>query len=564
MTTSLRPVRPWAIAALALLFITTICGAAEKPNANVDKLFSQWDRSDSPGAAIVVVMDDNVVYQRGYGSANLETRTPITPQTVFDVASVAKQFAGFAVAMLIEEGKLSLDDDVRKYLPNVPDFGKPLTIRHLVYHTSGLRDWPETLALSGLDWSGVITLATILEMVQRQRELDFQPGEEYQYCNTGYNLLAATVAKITNQSFREWSTANIFKPLGMKHAHVCDSPTEVVPNRAESYMLADRKFTRAISQLAAEGSSSLFISAEDMSKWMLNFKTARVGGKALERMRESGKLNNGKNVDYGFGVGLGQYHGSKKISHTGSWAGYRSIVMLVPEKEFAVAILANAANINTSSLATKIADVYLDPSPSTKPDEVAPKLAATGKIDSSAWDNFVGTYRLGAGWLLDITRDGDQLMAQATREEKFKMTPTSGAKFFVQGYGSSVEFVAGKSGPATHLLYRGIRAPKLSVPRFTRDQLQNYVGDYWSEELRVAYRVEMRDGTLGVRQRSGAWVRLLATGMDRFDADQGGASVEFTRNGASEISELKVSGGRIRNVRFIRSALPRPSSVSLK
>ena len=565
MTTSHRAARPWTLAALALVFITPFCDAAGKPNAKVDKLFAQWDRADSPGAAVVIIKDGRVIYQRGYGSANLETRTPITPQTMFDVASVAKQFAGFAIATLVEEGKLSLDDDVRKYLPSVPDFGKPITIGHLVYHTSGLRDWPETLALSGLDWSGPISLATILEMVQRQRELDFAPGEEYQYSNTGYNLLAATVAKVSDQSFREWSDANIFKPLGMKHTHVCNSPTEIVPNRAESYRPSDNnEFARAISQLAAEGSSSLFVSAEDMAKWMLNFKTARVGGKALERMCEPGKLNNGKKVDYGFGVGLGHYHGSRKISHTGSWAGYRSVVMFIPEKDFAVAILANVANINTSSLATKIADIYLDTSSSGKTTEATPKLTATEKPDPSSWDNFTGTYRLGAGWLLEIAREGDQLITQATGEKKFNMTPTSGAKFFVQGYGSSVEFVGEKSGPATHLLYRGIRAPRLSVPKLTPQQLQEYVGDYWSDEVRVAYRVEMRDDSLGVRQRSGAWVRLLPTGTDRFDGDQGGAALEFTRNGASEITELKVSGGRIRNVRFSRSTLPRPAPVSLK
>jgi CubicO group peptidase (beta-lactamase class C family) len=565
MTTSQRAARPWAIATLALVFVTPLCGAAAKANAKVDGLFSQWDRADSPGAAIVIVKNGSVVYQRGYGYANLETRTPITPQTVFDVASVAKQFAGFAIATLVEEGKLSLDDDVRKYLPNVPDFGKPITIGHLVYHTSGLRDWPETLALSGLDWSGPISLATILEMVQRQRELDFAPGEEYQYSNTGYNLLAATVAKVSEQSFREWSEAHIFKPLGMKNTHVCNSPTDVVPNRAESYRPSDNdKFTRAISQLAAEGSSSLFISAEDMAKWMLNFKTARVGGKALERMCEPGTLNSGRKIDYGFGIGLSQYRGSKKVSHTGSWAGYRSIVMFVPEKDFAVAILANVANINTSSLATKIADIYLESSPSAKPAEATPKLTTTEKPDPASWDNFTGTYRLGPGWLLDITREGDLLIAQATNEKKFNMTPTSAAKFFVQGYGSSVEFVSEKSGPATHLLYRGNRAPKLNVPKFTPEQLQEFVGDYWSDEVRVAYRIEMRDGSLGVSQRSGAWVRLLPTGTDRFDADQGGAALGFTRNGSSEITELKVSGGRIRNVRFIRSALPRSTSASAK
>jgi hypothetical protein len=368
-----------------------------------------------------------------------------------------------------------------------------------------------------------------------------------------------------DQSFRNWSAENIFKPLGMKHAHVCNNPTEIVVNRAESYTLgSNNKFTRAISQLAAEGSSSLFISAEDMSKWMLNFKTARVGGKAIERMCEPGKLNNGKRIDYGFGIGLGEYHGAKRFSHTGGWAGYRSIVMMIPEKDFAVAVLANAGNLNTHNLATKIADIYLDPSPSEKPPEVAPKLASTEKIDFSGWDSFIGTYRLGPGWLLDVTRDGDQLIAQATREGKVKMTPTSAAKFFVQSYGSSVEFVSEKSGSVTHLLYRGIRAPKLNVPNFTSEQLRAFAGDYWSDELRVAYRIELRDGALGVRQRSGAWVRLLPTGMDRFDAEQGGAAIEFTRNGASEITEVKVSGGRIRNVRFIRSTLPRSASASLK
>jgi CubicO group peptidase (beta-lactamase class C family) len=564
MTTVQKPLCCLA-SALAFLFLAVPCGAAGKRDAGVDKLFAQWDRSDSPGAAVVVVRYGRVVSQREFGSANLETRTPITPQTMFDVASVAKQFAGFAVAMLIEDGKLSLDEDVRKHLPNVPDFGKPITIGHLVYHTSGLRDWPETLALSGMDWAGVITLETILAMVERQRELDFQPGEEYQYSNTGYNLLAGTVAKITGQPFRAWSEANIFKSLGMKQTHVCDDPTAIVPNRAESYTRGDNgKFVRAISQLAAEGSSSLFASSEDMARWLLNFQSRRVGAKALERMCEAGKLNNGKKIDYGFGIGLGQYHGSRKISHTGGWAGYRSIVMFIPEKEFAVAILSNAGNLNTTTLATKIADIYLEPSSPSRQTEPAPKLTATDKTDSSEWDDFTGTYRLGAGWLLDITREGDKLIAQATREGKFTMTPLATAKFFVEGYGSSIEFVSDGSNSVNHLLYRGIRAPKLNLPKFSSEQLGEYVGDYWSEELGVAYRIEKRDGSLAVRQRSGAWVSFLPTGMDRFDANQGQAALEFTRNSASRIIELKVSGGRIRNVRFARSTMPRATSVSVK
>jgi CubicO group peptidase (beta-lactamase class C family) len=550
-----------AAAALVLAAGCKTTGLQESPKtAAVDQLFAKWDRADSPGAAVVVVKDGAVVYQRGYGSANLESRTAITPQTAFDAASVAKQFTGLAIAMLIEQGKLSLDDDIRKHIPDVPDFGKPITIRHLLYHTSGLRDWPETLGLSGMDWGAVITMDTILEMVRRQQELDFMPGEEQQYCNTSYNLLAATVSKVTGKSFRAWTDANIFEPLGMKQTHFCENPAKLIPNRAESYSAAgNNKYNRTISQLAAQGSSSLFITAEDMGKWLVNFQKEAVGGRsAFERMYEPGKLNNGKKIDYGFGVVLGNYHGDRAISHGGGWAGYRSVVVHIPEKNFGVAILGNAGDLDTTKLARQIADVYFGHSSAPKKPVESPTQSAA-KLDPSIWEAYTGTYRLGAGWLLEIARDGDQLTAQATREDKVKMTAVSDTKFFVAAYNAPVEFVPAKSGPATHLLYRGIRAPRLQVPKLSPTGLQPYVGDYWSEELRVAYRVELRDGDLGVRDRSGKWFRLLPTGADRFDVDQQRTSVEFIRNAASEVMELKVSGGRIRNVRFSRGLLPQPA-----
>ena len=533
---------------------------AKKVDAGrIDQIFAQWNRSDSPGAAVVVVQNGEVVFQGGYGLANLESRTPITPQTVFDAASVAKQFTGLAIAMLIEEGKLSLDDDIRKHLPDVPDFGRPITIRHLLHHTSGLRDWPETLGLSGFGHGAIITMDTILEMVRRQQELDFAPGEEYQYCNTSYNLLAASVAKVSGESFRGWTDKKLFRPLGMKGTHFCEDPTTPILNRAEAYNPAgEKKFKRSISQLAAQGSSSLFISAEDLGKWLVNFQTELVGGKgAFEKMYQPGQLKSGAKIDYGFGIGLGKYHGDKTISHSGSWAGYRSYVMHVPEKRFGVGILANSGDMDPTSLARKIADVYFGHS-SPPPRKSEERAKANLKVDPSTWDGYLGTYRLGAGWLLEITREGDRLNTQATREAKFPMEALSETTFFVPAYGASVEFVRGKSGPAKQLVYRGIRAPRLDLPKLTESALQAYVGDYWSEELRVAYRVELREGELGVRDRSGEWFGLLPTGADRFDVDQQRVSVEFARNGG-EIAELKVSGGRIRNIRFVRGLLSKPA-----
>jgi len=554
----------WSVArrlAMGVLGIQVLAVAGNLSAGNaaeVDRFFAQWDRADSPGAAVVIVKDGVLAYLHGYGCADLEHRVPITPQTLFDVASVAKQFTGLSVAMLVQEGKLSLDDDIHKHLPDMPDFGKPIMINNLLHHTSGLRDWPETLALSDVDPEAPITLDMILEMVRRQRELDFAPGEEEQYSNTGYNLLAATVAKVTGQSLRTWTDRNFFQPLGMNHTLVCDDPAEVIVNRACSYAAdGTNRFHRVVSQLAAQGSSSLFISAEDMGKWLLNFDTARVGGKAaIELMQQPGRLNSGKKIDYAFGVALGRHQGMTTVSHGGSWAGYRSSTIWVPEKRFAAAILANTSKMDPSGLALRITDLYLGiPPASSTPASTGPSAAV--KADPAAWGPFLGTYRLGPGWLLTVTREGDQLMAQATHEDKFRVTPVSDTDFFVEAYGAPVAFLRQSSGAVTDLLYRGIKAPKLTVPESTPARLAAYVGDYWSEELRVVARLEMHDGSLTVCLRSGRWVHLLPTGADSFDTEYGGIALQFTRNAGGEVKEVKLSGGRVRNLRHTRVALPK-------
>src|SRR4051794_10174074 len=236
---------PWAVR-FSLSLCLTLLGCAThrqhsaNPNPEIDRLFKAWHHPDTPGAAVVVIKDGNVFYQNGYGCADLAHGIPITSETVFDVASVSKQFTGLAVAMLIAERRLSLDDDIRAHLPKLPDFGKPITIRHLLHHTSGLRDWSPTLALAGAGWSDPFTIDDILRMLSRQRELEFDPGATSLYSNTGYNLLAEIVAKITGQSFRSWTDENIFKPLGMRHTHFCDDPTEIIWNQAACYERSDK------------------------------------------------------------------------------------------------------------------------------------------------------------------------------------------------------------------------------------------------------------------------------------------------------------------------------------
>jgi hypothetical protein len=344
----------------------------------------------------------------------------------------------------------------------------------------------------------------------------------------------------------------------MKHTQVCDDPAEVIVNRACSYAPdGTNRFHQVVSQLAAQESSSLFISAEDMGRWLLNFQTARVGGKAaIELMQKPETLNNGEKRGYAFGLVLGKHHEMTTVSHGGSWAGYRSHTIWVPEKRFAAAILANTSNMDTWGLALKITDLYLGvPSAPSTPASAQPPVAV--KADPIAWEPFLGTYRLGPGWLLTITREGDQLMAQATHEDKFRMTPVSDTNFFVEAYRAPVAFVRNSSGTVTNLLYRGINAPKLTVPESTPARLASYVGDYWSEELRVVARLEIHDGSLAVCLRSGRWIRLLPTGADSFDAEVGGFALQFTRNAAAEVTEVKASGTRVRDLRHTRVVLPR-------
>jgi CubicO group peptidase (beta-lactamase class C family) len=330
-------------------------------SAQADQLFHRWHRPDSPGGSVLVMRHGEVLHARGYGMANLEHGVPNRTSTVFDIASVSKQFAAFAIAMLAQEGSLALEDDVRLHIPELPDFGDTIRIRHLVHHTGGLRDWPGTLRLAGWDYMDVVSYEQILGMARHQRSLNFMPGSDHAYSNTGYNLLAEIVSRVTGRSFRDWTHQRLFEPLGMGQTHFHDDWTEVVPGRAESYHRADDgSFRRVVSSLTAVGSSSLFTTIDDLARWLRNLDDPVVGGEEVaRRMHERGVLSNGDTISYAFGLVMGEYRGATTASHGGSWGGYRSTLLRFPEHGLAVVILANASDLNAGTLAYRIADLYL-------------------------------------------------------------------------------------------------------------------------------------------------------------------------------------------------------------
>jgi CubicO group peptidase (beta-lactamase class C family) len=521
--------------------------------AQIDKVFTRVDKRDCPGCALGVWTDGQVVYTRGYGMANLEYSVPITKDTVFEAGSVSKQFTAAAILLLTREGKLSLDDDIRKYLPEVPDFGKKITIRHLLTHTSGLRDQWELLTLAGRPpGSAVHTLDEILYLVSRQKELNFPPGEEYLYSNTGYSLLAWIVKRASGRPLAEFSQTEIFHPLGMVHSQWRDDFTRIVKGRATAYRMdgsgayhTEMPFTNVY------GNGGFLTTAGDLLIWSENFFHPRIPGRPLiDEMQTRGKLNSGQTIDYGLGLGIGEYKGVPEISHSGSTAGYRAFLTRFPDQKVAIAILCNLANVEPAALAHQVADILLAGS-LHEPEK--PKAITVSEEEVK---KRVGLYR------------------NMHTDEVFRLLIKEG-KLFVAGRGVGVELVPvgqdrfrslngqsevvfdseGAGKPDTLSLASGRSRPEVytAVPFATpspRD-LEEYRGDYYSEELDVVYSMELQDGKLTMRHRPEAAIALVPAFADAF-SDARGRVIRFTRGNSGKVDGYLVYAGRVRHLRFVK------------
>jgi len=544
----------------AVLLAVHLCGGAalaqgtsDPRAARVDSLFAEYDRTPSPGLALAVVRDGRVLLRRGYGLADVEHRVPITPSTVFDVASLSKQFTGLAVAMLVTEGKVGLRDDIRRYVPELANFGRPITVEQLVHHTSGLRDWPGTLLVAGRTFDDAISFDQILAMAYRQRTLNFVPGAEHLYSNTGYVVLAEMVERVTGRSFRAFTDERIFRPLGMSASHFRDDPAEAIPRRAFGYAYANRRWHRTPNELTALGSSSLFSSVDDMARWLTNLDQGRVGGRALALMQTQGRLNDGTPVPYGFGLEHECYLGNPAVTHSGSWASFKTFILHIPQQRFGIVVLANGGDsIDAQRAVSEIADIYLahgncpgDPLPAAATGPTVPVPAAT-------LDAYAGLYRLGPGWYVRIRRQGAALVAQATNEDSVSMAARSQREFWVENYGAAMVFQRDAAGRVSRLDYRGIHAPKLDESR--RPPLGDYVGEYESAELGTSYRVTLRGGALELQHRRHGTIPLERLWRDDFgSATWFLRSIEFRRDAAGRVIALVVNGDpRSRDIRFMK------------
>jgi CubicO group peptidase (beta-lactamase class C family) len=359
-----------ALAAMVALLAVRIATAAtaggtlpdEKAKAAVDEIFSDLTKPGSPGCALAVARDGKIIYDKGYGLANVEQSVAITPQTVFDIGSTSKQFTAASILLLEKQGKLSINDDVRKYIPELPDYGNKITILHLLNHTSGLRDYLELMTLAGINTDGVTDDDEALGIIARQKALNFAPGSEWLYSNSGFFLLSVIVKRVSGKTLAAFAAETIFQPLGMTQTVYRDSHTQLVANRALAYDEKDHGagYALAVSYFEQTGDGAVHTSVADILKWDENFYSAQVGGNALlAELQENGHLNNGKKLDYAKGLVVSTYRGLPAVSHGGSWGGYRAQLVRFPEQHFSVACLCNLGNANPSKRAMRVADVYL-------------------------------------------------------------------------------------------------------------------------------------------------------------------------------------------------------------
>ena len=345
-----------------LLVLGAQVGAQEKTGKAADEVFEDLTKTGSPGCALAVARDGKTIYEKGYGLANIEENVAITPRTVFDIGSTSKQFTAASILLLEQQGKLSVHDDIRNYIPEIPDYGHQITILHLLNHTSGLRDYLTLFELAGVNIDSVTTDDDALRIIARQKALNFEPGSEWLYSNSGFFLLSVIVKRVSGKPLREFAAENIFEPLQMKQTVFRNEHTQLVANRALAYEPKDggAGFTLNVSYFEQTGDGAVHTSVEDLLRWDANFYSAKVGGKEfLAEIQDPGKLNNGKTLDYAKGLFIGEYRGLRFVDHGGSWGGYRAQLLRFPEQHFSVACLCNLANANPEKRARQVADVFL-------------------------------------------------------------------------------------------------------------------------------------------------------------------------------------------------------------
>jgi len=539
------------------LFITLLSVAAhsqldaQKIKA-IDSLFISWNQPNHPGGAIGIVQKGELVYSKAFGLASLEYLVPNTTGTRFNIASISKQFTAMAIVKLQLEGKLSVDDDIRKYLTELPDFGHTVTFRHMLHHTSGMRSLHMMLALAGWRGDDSRTNEDLLRFMKKQQELNFVPGAEYMYCNTGYILMAIVVEKLTGVNFADYMKKEIFVPLGMYETYVEDRYNRVVPNNATSYQgTATREFEREVEYWGYTGSGNIHSTTDNLLNWFRYFYLPPEGWeKAFEMMLTVDPFNDGKPNNYAFGVIVDNNRDEKRISHSGSIGGFRAFACTYPESQIEIAVLTNFSSSDINRKVNIISDILFERSPEKRPEFKLEEVI----MDDFVPEDYTGTFQIEdmPNRRFEILINENNLFYKFTGQSNIRLAASDKNILFNNNSQTKITFDPSDQDTIELFTngrnYKGIKTMKY-VP--DEEELTSIAGTYWSPELDTYYNFSLKEGKLtGYHTRHGEFTAECLE-KDLYVSDSGFISrISIVRDKKGRVTGMKGSNSRVRDLRM--------------
>ena len=514
--------------------------------AAIDSLFTGWNQPGHPGGTVAIMKNGEIIYSKSFGLASLEYLVPNSTATQFNIASVSKQFTAMGMVLLHREGKLSVDDDIRKHLPELPDFGETVTIRHMLHHTSGLRSLHALLGMAGWRGDDLRTNDDINRFMLNQQDLNFNPGAEYLYCNTGFMLMVNIIEKITEENFRNWMQANIFEPLGMRNTYVEDQYNSVMPGNATSYEVNETGgYNREVEYWGYVGSGNIHTTAEDLLKWNKNFYAPEPGWEeAFSMIQTTDPFNDGRTHNYAFGVNVDTYKGLKRVQHGGSIGGFRANSCTFPDQQMNLAVLTNFNRGNPGGKVAAIADILLPVQEKVLPDGISLQAKQLKKITGNYWDERTNNQ-------LKIRVENDTLRYGSSENSLRPLIPVSANTFIVQNSPDRTLVFNSKEEKVT-ITNPGSNTYTFNKydPNKSKEAVSQLTGRYYSEELETAYVIKELEGQLihlHPRHGKGGFQSIK---KDTFAGNYPLSVVEFSRNDEGIVTGMYASNGRARDVWF--------------
>jgi len=542
---------------LLTLISISVCSFSQiKENQAIDSIFSEWNKAGVPGCALGIIKDGELIYSKGYGLANMEYDIPNSASSVFRIGSTSKQFTAACILLLAEQGKLSFDNTLKSIFPDFPDYAERINIRHLLNHTSGIRDYLQIAQLKGFGEDDFFKDGDVMEWLINQTNLNFTPGDEFLYSNSGYWLLGQIVNKVAGKNMADFAHEEIFEPLGMSNTHFHNDHTQIVKNRASGYVPnGNDGYKISMTTLDMIGDGGIFTTINDIKKWDDAFYNSSVLSKEFwNMMTQKGVLNNGEVIDYACGLMISEYKGLNTIRHGGAFVGFRAELLRFPEEQLSIAIFANRGDANTTSKANQVADVLLKGKLADEDNKKSAKAENEAPAEEFQLNQLVGDYEIQPGFIVILSVKDDSInVLQKWNKESFSIVKTIGNTYHKPGENElSFTFSDLKDGQTQTLTViqggREIKAARKEEFDTAGINLNDYAGSYFSDELDVTYNFEVENGILkaGIKNKK-PLMECIISDIDQFAIKLG--LIRFQRKNGN-ITGFELDSGRVKSLNF--------------